>query len=385
MHAHNTLRQISLGANFSRARRGRASAWDLPHYRFRSGTQNSFATSAIVSSIERSNTIGFIGLGAMGSHMLNNLISRYRSPASGKEVGFALCDVNQAAVDSIIKRQDSEHPGVPLISCSSPYDVAQKASTIITMVPTGKHVQEVYVGQGKSVLSALNAMSQDQCADTLCIDQSTIEQSVSNAVALQLRQVGADLVDAPVSGGVIGAEKGTLVIMVGGSKTSYYRSVPVLQAMARKVTYCGDLGAGLAAKISNNLLLGITMLGLNEAMLLGKRLGVDPQVLADIINNSTGRCWSSEINHPVPEVKAGDSSPPAHRNYEGGFITKLAHKDLALAVSAAEEANVPLAVGRCVEEMYRPLAKSKEFGDRDFSVIYEALDSLGPTAQSSKL
>ncbi|KAF5609022.1 3-hydroxyisobutyrate dehydrogenase [Fusarium pseudoanthophilum] len=321
----------------------------------------------------------------MGNHMLNNLISRYRNPANGKEVGFALCDVNQAAVDSIIKRQGSEYPDVALISCSSPYDVAQHASTIITMVPTGKHVQEVYTGQENSVLSALKAMSQDQRTDTLCIDQSTIEQSVSKAVALELRKVGADLVDAPVSGGVIGAEKGTLAIMVGGSKTSYDRSVPVLQAMARKVTYCGDLGAGLAAKISNNLLLGITMLGLSEAMLLGKRLGVVPQVLADIINNSTGRCWSSEINHPVPGVKAGDSSPPAHRNYEGGFVTKLAHKDLALAVSAAEDANVPLAVGRCVEETYRPLAKSKEFGDRDFSVIYEALDSLGFTRQSSKL
>lgn len=148
----------------------------------------------------------------------------------------------------------------------------------------------------------------------------------------------------------------------------------------------------------------------SEAMLLGKRLGVDPQVLADIINSSTGRCWSSEvgfqtvsllvdqgllvgacanalvqINHPVPEVKAGDSSPPAHRNYEGGFVTKLAHKDLALAISAAEEANVPLAVGRRVEETYRPLARSKEFGDRDFSVVYEALDSLGSAARNSKL
>ncbi|KAF5548288.1 3-hydroxyisobutyrate dehydrogenase [Fusarium mexicanum] len=361
MHAHKTLRQLSLGSSFTRSQRRRA--YGSPHRRF--------ATSAVASSIDRSNTIGFIGLGAMGGHMITNLISRYQSPASGKQVGFALCDVNQAAVDTIIKRQNAEHPNVPLISCSTPYDVAQKASTIITMVPTGKHVQEVYVGQGKSVLSALKDMSQDQRTDTLCIDQSTIEQSASKAVALQLRQVGADLVDAPVSGGVVGAEKGTLAIMVGGSKTSYHRSVPVLEAMSRKVTYCGDLGAGLAAKISNNLLLGITMLGL--------RLGVDPQVLADIINNSTGRCWSSEINHPVPEVRAGDASPPAHRRYEGGFITKLAHKDLALAVSAAAEANVPLAVGRCVEETYRPLAKSKEFGDRDFSVIYEALDTLGST------
>ncbi|CAH0055565.1 unnamed protein product [Clonostachys solani] len=335
-------------------------------------------------STDRSNTIGFVGLGAMGNHMLSNLISRYTRPDGGKEVAFALCDVNQAAVDNVIKRHRSKHPNVPLISCSSPHDVAQKASTIISMVPTGKHVREVYVGEGNSVLSALQSMSQDQRAETLCIDQSTIEQSVSKAVALQLQQIGADLVDAPVSGGVIGAEKGTLSIMVGGSKASFDRSVPILQSMARKVTYCGDLGAGLAAKISNNLLLGITMLGLSEAMLLGKRLGVDSQVLADIINNSTGRCWSSEINHPVPEVKAGDSSPPAHRNYKGGFVTKLAHKDLALAVSAAEEAGVPLAVGRCVEETYRPLARSKEFGDRDFSVIYEALDSLGSATRSSK-
>ncbi|KAF5969596.1 3-hydroxyisobutyrate dehydrogenase [Fusarium coicis] len=361
MHAHKTLRQLSLGSSFTRSQRRRA--WGSPH--------RHFATSAVASSIDRSNTIGFIGLGAMGGHMISNLISRYRSPSSGNKVGFALCDVNQAAVDTIIKRQNAEHPDVPLISCSTPYDVAQKASTIITMVPTGKHVQEVYIGEGKSVLSALREMSKDQREDTLCMDQSTIEQSVSKAVALQLRQVGADLVDAPVSGGVVGAEKGTLAIMVGGSKISYNRSVPILEAMSRKVTYCGDLGAGLAAKISNNLLLGITMHGL--------RLGVDPQVLADIINNSTGRCWSSEVNHPVPEVKVGDASPPAHRQYEGGFVTKLAHKDLALAVSAAAEANVPLTVGRCVEESYRPLAKSKEFGDRDFSVIYEALDSLGST------
>ncbi|RSL67870.1 hypothetical protein CEP53_002814 [Fusarium sp. AF-6] len=373
MRAHKILRHTT---NLSRVQQWRLNAKDTVQYRFRFGNQNSFSTSATAFSTDRSNTIGFIGLGAMGNHMFNNLVSRYRIPESGNGVGFALYDVNQAAVDKIIKYHDSEHPNVSLTSCSSPYDVAQKASTIISMVPTGKHVQDVYVGEGKSVLSALKDISQDQRTETLCIDQSTIEQSVSKAVSLQLRHIGADLVDAPVSGGVIGAEKGTLAIMVGGSKTSYDRSVPVLQSMARKVTYCGDLGAGLAAKISNNLLLGITMLGLSEAMLLGKRLGVDPQILADIINSSTGRCWSSEINHPVPEVKAGDSNPPAHQNYEGGFVTKLAHKDLALAVSAAEEVNVPLAVGRCVEETYRPLARSKEFGDRDFTVVYEALDSL---------
>jgi 3-hydroxyisobutyrate dehydrogenase len=146
-------------------------------------------------------------------------------------------------------------------------------------------------------------------------------------------------------------------------------------------------------------------------MLLGKRLGVDSQVLADIINNSTGRCWSSEvrspaelsfapqvtclphinmanvsakINHPVPDVKVSGSSPPAHRNYDGGFVTKLAHKDLALAVSAAGEVDVPLTVGRCAEEAYRPLAVSEKFGNRDFSVIYEALDAMNSSVGNPK-
>lgn len=146
----------------------------------------------------------------------------------------------------------------------------------------------------------------------------------------------------------------------------------------------------------------------SEAMLLGKRLGVDPQVLADIINSSTGRCWSSEVsftsstekriqvpeataytskqvNHPCPEVKAGEASPPAHRDYEGGFVTKLAHKDLALAVKAAEQAGVPLAFGKTVEETFRPLAASAEYGNRDFSVIYEFLDQLKSSDVKARL
>ncbi|KAK1848289.1 3-hydroxyisobutyrate dehydrogenase [Colletotrichum chrysophilum] len=321
---------------------------------------------------DRSNTIGFIGLGAMGNHMFNNLVSRSIAKV-GNSAKYALFDVNDAAVEGVIQRHQKQNPAVSIHRCSSPCDVAQKASTIISMVPTGRHVEDVYLGDS-SVIRALETLDEQQRSATLCLDQSTIEQSVSRSVALKLRETGADLLDAPVSGGVIGARDGTLAIMVGGNKRSFERAVPYLQPMARKVTYCGDLGAGLAAKISNNLLLGITMLGLSEAMLLGKRLGVDPQVLADIINNSTGRCWSSEINHPVPEVKVGHTSPPAHRKYAGGFVTSLAHKDLALAVKAAMEVNSPLPLGRRVEEVYRPLAQTTEWGSRDFSVVYEALD-----------
>ncbi|KAJ0381259.1 hypothetical protein COL26b_000603 [Colletotrichum chrysophilum] len=266
---------------------------------------------------DRSNTIGFIGLGAMGNHMFNNLVSRSIAKV-GNSAKYALFDVNDAAVEGVIQRHQKQNPAVSIHRCSSPCDVAQKASTIISMVPTGRHVEDVYLGDS-SVIRALETLDEQQRSATLCLDQSTIEQSVSRSVALKLRETGADLLDAPVSG-------------------------------------------------------GITMLGLSEAMLLGKRLGVDPQVLADIINNSTGRCWSSEINHPVPEVKVGHTSPPAHRKYAGGFVTSLAHKDLALAVKAAMEVNSPLPLGRRVEEVYRPLAQTTEWGSRDFSVVYEALD-----------
>ncbi|KAF5507075.1 3-hydroxyisobutyrate dehydrogenase [Colletotrichum aenigma] len=338
------------------------------------GRHRQLGSARMVTSgaTDRTNTIGFIGLGAMGNHMFNNLVNKSTEKA-GTSAKYVLFDVNDAAVEGVIQRHQKENPAVSVHRCSPPYDVVQKASTIITMVPTGRHVEDVYFGDS-SVIHALETLDEQQRSSTLCLDQSTIEQSVSRSVALKLRETGADLLDAPVSGGVIGARDGTLAIMVGGNKRSFERAVPYLQPMARKVTYCGDLGAGLAAKISNNLLLGITMLGLSEAMLLGKRLGVDPQVLADIINNSTGRCWSSEINHPVPEVKVGYTSPPAHRQYTGGFVTSLAHKDLALAVKAAVEVNSPLPLGRRVEEVYRPLAQMTEWGSRDFSVVYEALD-----------
>ncbi|KAI7551444.1 hypothetical protein KC331_g2551 [Hortaea werneckii] len=323
---------------------------------------------------DRGNTVGFIGLGAMGHHMLNNLITRTMDSGKAK-FNFAVFDVNSEAMDNVEKRHQSENPETKLIKCSSPAEIAQNASIIISMVPTGKHVCEVYLGD-HSVMTALKSLSQEESAATLCLDQSTIEQSVSKDVALAMRAVGADMLDAPVSGGVFGAENGTLAIMCGGSDAAFKTATPVLQAMAREVTHCGDLGTGLAAKIANNMLLGITMAGLSEAMLLGKRLGLEPQVLANIINKSTGACWSSKVNMPVPGVKVGDANPPSHRGYKGGFVTKLAHKDLALAVTAAETAGSPLIVGKCVEEAYRPLAKDEDkWGNRDFSVMYEALEN----------
>ncbi|KIX95867.1 uncharacterized protein Z520_08575 [Fonsecaea multimorphosa CBS 102226] len=332
--------------------------------------------------LERTSTVGFIGLGAMGNHMFNNLVTSAAKSCSQFK-SFAIFDVNEIAMNREIQRHKTEHPLVPILKCSSPAEVATKASYIISMVPTSAHVQNVYTGEN-GVLSALKELDEEARSQTLCLDQSTIEQSVSKAVALKMREVGADMMDAPVSGGVVGARDGTLAIVVGGDEGSFERALPVLSPMARKVTHCGDLGTGLAAKISNNLLLGITMLGLSEATLLGRSLGVKPQVLADIINNSTGRCWSSETNHPDPSVKVGVASPPAHRSYEGGFVTKLAHKDLGLAVKAAEGAHVPLELGKRCEEVFRPLARSEEWGNRDFSSVFQALSDLRANAGQSQ-
>ncbi|KAI7644147.1 hypothetical protein KC322_g19746, partial [Hortaea werneckii] len=147
---------------------------------------------------DRANTVGFIGLGAMGHHMLNNLITRTKDSGKAK-FNFAVFDVNGEAMDRIEKRHQSENPEIKVIKCSSPAEIAQNASTIISMVPTGKHVREVYLGEN-SVMTALNSQTQEERAATLCLDQSTIEQSVSKDVALAMRAVGADMLDAPVSG-----------------------------------------------------------------------------------------------------------------------------------------------------------------------------------------
>ncbi|KAK5304296.1 hypothetical protein LTR99_004752 [Exophiala xenobiotica] len=248
---------------------------------------------------------------------------------------------------------------------TGPQEVASLSSTVISMVPTSKHVKEVYLGP-KGVLEALKGLSSSDVSETLCIDESTIEQSESRNISQEIKAVGVEMIDAPVSG--VGARDGTLTMMVGGSREAFLRSVPVLQLMGKSVLHCGDLGAGLAAKLANN-----------EVMLLGKRLGLQPQQLAEIINSSTGRCWASEVNNPVPEVSVNISPPPSHREYRGGFATKLAHKDLVLAVAAAREAGSPVPMGEFTEALYRPLAQpGSGYENSDFGSLYKWLEkSIG--------
>ncbi|KAL2206927.1 3-hydroxyisobutyrate dehydrogenase [Sarocladium strictum] len=319
----------------------------------------------VLQASRRSNTIGFIGIGAMGSEMFRNLVRRSASTTKKKHE-FVVFDVNKSVVSKIL--HEFEDTPFEVRAASSPKDLAVQASTILSMIPTSKHVQDVYLGES-SIIQGLKELDQSSVSETLCLDSSTIEQSITKSVGMEMRAAGADMMDAPVSGGVVGAQKGTLTIMVGGDPTTFTKAEPILQSMSSKVTLCGGLGAGL--------LLGITMVGLSEAMLLGKNLGLDSQVLANIIDKSTGHCWSNEINNPVPTVTVNGSSPPAHRQYSGGFVSKLTHKDLALAVEAARSTGTPLQLGGLTERMYRPLARSDDWESLDFSAIYKYLEEVG--------
>jgi len=176
-------------------------------------------------------------------------------------------------------------------------------------------------------------------------------------------------VDAPVSGGVGGAQNATLTFMVGGSKEDFDRVKPLLELMGKNIVHCGGPGNGQVAKVCNNLLLGISMIGVSEAMNLGVKLGMDPKVLAGIINTSSGRCWSSDTYNPVPGVIP---TVPASNGYKGGFASDLMAKDLYLAVSAANSIKQPLPLGGNAHQFYN-LVSQKGLGGYDFSVVYKLL------------
>lgn len=205
----------------------------------------------------------------------------------------------------------------------------------------------------------------------LLIDSSTIDPGVSRRLCAQAKQLGFGhgLVDAPVSGGVGGAQAGTLTFMVGSSAATLQQVNPYLAAMGKNIVHCGESGNGLVAKICNNLILGISMAGVSEAMNLGIKLGIDPQVLASVVNTSSGRCWSSDTYNPVPGVMP---NVPASRGYTGGFGVDLMAKDLSLATSAAHGSKQPLPLGSLTLALY-DMISSKGYSSKDFASIYDFL------------
>jgi 3-hydroxyisobutyrate dehydrogenase len=197
------------------------------------------------------------------------------------------------------------------------------------------------------------------------VDSSTIDPTTARDMAEAAGKRGLRFVDAPVSGGTGGAQAGTLTFMVGGTKEQFEDVTPVLKCMGKNIVHCGGVGTGQVAKICNNLVLGITMAGTAEAMALGESLGIDPQVLAGIMNTSTGRSWSSDTYNPYPGIV---ETAPSTRGYTGGFGTDLMLKDLGLAADAARSAKQPAFMGALAEQLYQAMS-SRGLGGLDFSAV----------------
>lgn len=283
----------------------------------------------------------------MGMHMAKNLVKNGHSV-----VGF---DVNKSSVDKFVA-------GGAGRGAASPKEVAQSASVVVTMLPSSPHVQQVYEGA--------NGVFEGIKSGALLIDSSTIDPLVARKLSAAAQTKGVSLLDAPVSGGVGGAEAGTLTFMVGADTLALFaRAEPLLRNMGKNVVHCGGAGTGQIAKICNNLILAISMAGVSEAMGLGVALGMDPKVLAGIINTSSGRCWSSDTYNPVPGVM---QNVPSSRGYAGGFAVDLMAKDISLATGAAHAVKAPVPLGGAVQQLYNLLSR-QGYGSKDFSSVYEFL------------
>jgi 3-hydroxyisobutyrate dehydrogenase len=285
--------------------------------------------------------ISFIGLGHMGAPMARNLI----------KAGHALIvfDIVKANVDALT--------AVGAIAAPSLKDCAAQGEIVITMLPSSPHVKAVYLG-ADSVLAGV-------ARGVILIDCSTIDPHCAREVAAQCLAQGNPMADAPVSGGTGGAEAGTLTFMVGGAQDVFEQIAPILKHMGRNIVHCGATGTGQVAKICNNMLLGVTMIGVAEAMSLGAALGIDAKVLAGIINTSSGRCWSSDTYNPYPGVM---DNVPAARGYQGGFGADLMLKDLGLAADAARQAKQSVVMGSAAQQLYQ-MFSAQGFGGKDFSAI----------------
>jgi len=292
--------------------------------------------------------IGFVGLGNMGGGMALNLVK------GGHEV--VAFDLAEPALQ---RARDG--------GCTTAHTAAEAGmgvDAVVTMLPAGKHVASVYEEQ---IFAAVKP-------GTLLIDCSTIDVATARAVAQKAAERGLEMVDAPVSGGIAAANGGTLTFMVGGTDEAFARAEPILQKMGKAVIHAGDAGAGQAAKICNNMILGATMVATCEALALAQRLGLDAQTFYDIASKASGQSWSLTSYCPLPGV--GPESP-ADRGYEGGFAAALMLKDLKLAMAAAQGVDASVPMGAAAEALYQAFTNSGA-GHKDFSGIIALLDGKQP-------
>ncbi len=289
--------------------------------------------------------IAFLGLGHMGLPMATNLAG-----AGHDVVGF---DVAEPARDA------AQAAGLE-VADSGPAAVATGAQVVITMFQTGAQVLGAYRG-----IDGAPGLLETAEPDTLFIDCSTIAVDDARAVHALAEAAGHRSLDAPVSGGVVGAENATLAFMVGGSDADFAAAQPLLEAMGRRVVHCGGAGLGQAAKVCNNMILAVSQIAVAEAFVLGERLGLDHQALFDVASNASGQCWALTTNCPVPGPVP---TSPANRDYAPGFAGALMDKDLGLAEHAVTSTGVSARMGMLARELYREFASGPGAG-QDFSGI----------------
>lgn len=289
--------------------------------------------------------IGFVGLGNMGGPMAANLVK-----AGHRVIGY---DTVPAACMA------AAATGVTIAETAG--ETARGAEMLITMLPSGQIVRAIY--------EQPDGVTQSAAPGTLFIECSTIDVASARAAHQRAHAAGMESVDAPVSGGVGGAVAATLTFMAGGSQAAFDRAQPILAAMGRKIVHCGDAGAGQAAKICNNMILGISMIAVSEAFALADRIGLSRQALFDVASTASGQCWSLTSYCPVPGPVPAS---PANNGYKPGFAAALMLKDLGLSQEAARETGAATELGEHATRLYQKFAAAGHGGE-DFSAIFRAI------------
>ncbi|GBP78873.1 3-hydroxyisobutyrate dehydrogenase, mitochondrial [Eumeta japonica] len=304
-----------------------------------------YTNTARTFSSKAEKNVAFLGLGNMGGYMAANLVKN----------GFKVRGYDP----SKDAQKAAEKDGVT--SANSIAAAVDGAEFVVSILPSNKIVLDAYLGKDGVVAHAAKG--------SLLIDSSTVDPNVPKQIFPKAIEHGSGFIDAPVSGGVMGAQNATLAFMAGGRKEDFDRSVPLLKAMGAKQFHCGAVGAGQVAKLSNNMLMGITGMATAECMNMGIKMGLDPKVLLDVLNNSSARSWSTEVYCPVPGLVP---TAPSSRNYDGGFKNELMVKDLELASGMALGTRAPIPLGAVATQLYR-IVQSRGYGQKDFSFIYQLL------------
>ena len=293
-----------------------------------------------------SELIAFIGVGNMGLPMAENL------KKSGKKI--KVFDVSKKTIDiAREKKLDVVDNFNELIT--------KEVSTVITMLPEGKHSKEVFLGEN----GIINKVSKS----CLLIDCSTIDIQTSKEIGKKATESGIKMIDAPVSGGVMGAQKATLNIMVGGTKEAFELALPLLKIMGKNIYHAGDLGSGNGAKICNNMSLGITMIAASESLMLAKRLNIDIKKVHEIMKNASGNSWPISVYPPLPGLIEGT---PSNNKYRPGFSAGMMNKDLKLANECAKSVDADTPLGKMALEIYNKFCEEGN-DTKDFSAISKAI------------